>query len=206
MIFREVDRLSSSLQHFVKSTAAYGTIIHLLDDILLGVGYDQGAHALLSLYIEINKELNVLLTHEIPKDPHRFWSWAASYWIQTEWKCVFREIKSNTWLETFGIWCQTSIVLKYMQSLIGSLSFYWRPILLRRPFYRRLTNALCCLCKPMHHIQWNYCYLPTLICVHFVIRLKDINIQRYPRIHRVSVWLSRFIQILRKGEFIKLYT
>ena len=43
-------------------------------------------------------------------------------------------------------------VLKEIQSLIGSVNFCYRSNVAGRPFLRRLSNSICGLSKPFHHI------------------------------------------------------
>ncbi len=45
------------------------------------------------------------------------------------------------------------VVLREMQSLIGTLNFACRAILPGRPFCRRLINSICGLSKPHHHLR-----------------------------------------------------
>ena len=61
-------------------------------------------------------------------------------------------------------------VFKKMQTLIGSLNFCCRAIVIGRPFIRHLIDSVCGLTKPYHHIR-----IKKDICLDLILWLKFLK-------------------------------
>jgi len=148
------ERFARFLEFGVKSQMESGELIHYLDDFLGGDKDNQSCHNIMLTFRSIMKELGVPLAEEKTEGPSEVIVFLGLE-LDTN-RMVVRipqEKLDDIKCKILQILSKQKTTLKELQSLIGSLNFCCRAIIIGRPFCRRLINKTCGLTKPYHHVR-----------------------------------------------------
>lgn len=148
------ERFARFLEFAIKTKMSSGELIHYLDDFLGGDTNHSTCKQNMQIFQQVMHELGVPLATEKTEGPSEI--------------LVFLGLLLNSRNMTVSIpqekleeirqkikhaLSKEKITLKEMQSLIGSLNFCCRAIIMGRPFCRRLIDKTCGLTKPFHHLR-----------------------------------------------------
>jgi hypothetical protein len=147
-------RFARFLEFCVKLKMKSGKLIHYLDDFLGGNKTSDLCIQNLSHFKEVLAELGVPIAHEKTEGPSEVLVYLGLELNSDEMTVSIPKSKINeVILKIQEILANKKTTLNKMQSLIGSLNFCCRAIIVGRPFIRRLINAIFGLTKKYHHIR-----------------------------------------------------
>lgn len=150
------EKFSTFLEFCVKTKMKSGSLIHYLDDFLGGDRGFDACKGIMHLFQSIMQELGVPLADEKTEGPTQIIIFLGLE-LDSQ-KMVVRIPLAKIDEVIQKIKCtltKKAVTLKEMQSLIGSLNFCCRAIVVGRPFCRRLINSTCGVIQPYHHIRIN---------------------------------------------------
>ncbi|XP_053391454.1 uncharacterized protein LOC128554230 [Mercenaria mercenaria] len=133
-----------------------GRLIHYLDDFLGGEKGYESCKSLMLLFETIMKELGVPLADEKTEGPLKVIVFLGLELDLDKMEIRIPIVKIDEVIQKIEfILSKNFVTLREMQSLIGSLNFCCRAIVVRRPFCRRLINSTCGVKRPFHHVRLN---------------------------------------------------
>ncbi|MES9880226.1 MAG: reverse transcriptase domain-containing protein [Sedimenticola sp.] len=150
------ERFATFVEFYVKSCMSSGSLIHYLDDFLGGDRTDEACAQAMAIFKDCAAKLNIPLADEKSAGPTEIISYLGMELDSA--KMVVRipqEKLTDLVSKIENILGKPKSTLHDVQSLIGSLNFCCRVIVVGRPFCRRLIDATCGLTKPYHHIRLN---------------------------------------------------
>lgn len=148
------ERFARFLEFCTKLKLQSAKLIHYLDDFLGGDKTLELCAQALNIFQQTMSELGVPLALEKTEGPTEVLVFLGLELDSN--KMVVRIPLEKIQEVVMKIKCvlsQKKSTLKAIQSLIGSLNFCCRAIIIGRPFSRRLINSICGLVKPYHHIR-----------------------------------------------------
>ena len=148
------ERFARFLEFCVKSRLNTENLIHYLDDFLGGGKTTDSCAKALETFKNTMSELGVPVAVEKTEGPSEVLVFLGLELDSNEMVVRIPQEKIQEVLEKTRVVLSTSkTTLRKMQSLIGSLNFCCRAIIIGRPFTRRLINSICGISQPFHHIR-----------------------------------------------------
>jgi hypothetical protein len=150
------ERFARFLEFSVKLKMKSGKLIHYLDDFLGGNKTTDLCIRDLNHFKDVFAELGVPIAHGKTEGPTEVLIFLGLE-LNTDQMTVRIPISkiNEVVLKIKEILINKKTTLCKMQSLIGSLNFCCRAIIIGRPFIRRLINSICGLTKKYHRIRIN---------------------------------------------------
>ncbi len=150
------EKFATFLEAYIRSKLAGSSLIHYLDDFLGGDRSGTACRDAMSTFQRCLAELNVPIATEKTEGPSEIITFLG---LELDSERMIVRIPSDKIADVVNkiqvMLSGQKTTLKAMQSLIGSLNFCCRAIVIGRPFCRRLINAICGLTKPRHHLRLN---------------------------------------------------
>lgn len=148
------EKFSTFLEFCVKSKMTSGRLIHYLDDFLGGEKGFESCKSLMQIFKTIMQDIGVPLADEKTEGPAQILVFLG---LELDSQKMMVRIPLTKLTEVvqkieFTL-SKKSVTLKEMQSLIGSLNFCCRAIVVGRPFCRRLINSTCGVTRSYHHVR-----------------------------------------------------
>jgi len=145
------ETFSTFLEHVIKARLPNKMLLHYLDDFLGGDISKEACSNNMRIFSETMLELGVPLANEKTEGPSHVLVFLGLELDSLEMVVRIPKEKMQEVVEKINaVICAEKVSLKTMQSLIGSLNFCCRAIVIGRPFCRRLINATCKV-KLAHH-------------------------------------------------------
>ncbi|XP_053403684.1 uncharacterized protein LOC123554801 [Mercenaria mercenaria] len=150
------EKFSTFLEFCIKSKMNSGRLIHYLDDFLGGEKGYESCKSLMLLFETIMNKLGVPLADEKTEGPLKVIVFLGLELDSDKMEIRIPIVKIDEVIQKIEfILSKNSVTLREMQSLIGSLNFCCRAIVVGRPFCRRLINSTCGVKRPFHHVRLN---------------------------------------------------
>lgn len=150
------EKFSTFLEFCVKSQMKSGGLLHYLDDFLGGEKSFKKCKCLMNLFQSIMQEIGVPLADEKTEGPVQILTFLGLELDSQEMVIRIPLIKIREVIQKIEfLLSKKSVTLKEMQSVIGSLNFCCRAIVVGRPFCRRLINSTCGIKRSYHHVRIN---------------------------------------------------
>lgn len=148
------ERFSRFLEFCAKLKLQSTKLIHYLDDFLGGDKTLESCSYGLDIFKNTMSELGVPLAEEKTQGPVEVLVFLGLELDSNKMtvKIPLEKIQEVV-IKIKDILSHQKSTLKKVQSLIGSLNFCCRAIVIGRPFSRRLINSICGLSKPHYHIR-----------------------------------------------------
>lgn len=151
------EKFATFLEFCVKEKAQMRTLIHYLDDYLMGGRKDTTeCQCLMQHFSECLRKLGVPIADEKTEGPTTIICFLGLELNSEEMVVRLPKEKVKEIVNKIrDILAKEKVTLRAMQSLIGVLNFACRAVVPGRPFCRRLIDSVCGLTKPHHHIRLN---------------------------------------------------
>ena len=148
------ERFARFLEFSVKLNLTSAKLLHYLDDFLGGDISEVACSNALQIFRNTMSELGVPLAEEKTEGPTNILTFLGLQLDTTRMQVRIPDNKVQEVVQKIDeVLSNKKTTLKKMQSLIGSLNFCCRAIVIGRPFIRRLIDSICGLTKPFHHIR-----------------------------------------------------
>lgn len=148
------ERFSRFLEFSVKSNLTTAKLIHYLDDFLGGDKTSESCSQALKIFENTMSEFGVPLATEKTEGPTEILVFLGLELDSENMVVRIPILKIQEIVQKIkAMLSHSKTTLKNVQSLIGSLNFCCRAIVIGRPFLRRLINSICGLSKPYYHVR-----------------------------------------------------
>lgn len=148
------ETFSTFLDYVIKARLTNRKLLHYLDDFLSGHISEQGCLRNMEIFTEAMQEIGVPLANEKTDGPTHVLVFLGLELDTVNMVVRIPADKIKEVVEKIHVVLHSKKVkLKVMQSLIGSLNFCCRAIVIGRPFCRRLINATCGIKQSHHHVR-----------------------------------------------------
>lgn len=149
------EKFATFLEFCVKNNAPVKTLIHYLDDFLMGGRKSTTeCHRLMKHFADCLQKLGVPIAEEKTEGPTTVLVFLGLELDSEEMVVrIPKEKVSEIVNKIKEVLAKEKVTLKIMQSLIGVLNFACRAVVPGRPFCRRLVDSICGLSKPHHHVR-----------------------------------------------------
>ncbi|XP_060583687.1 uncharacterized protein LOC132739884 isoform X1 [Ruditapes philippinarum] len=172
------ERFARFLEFSVERNLTSAKLLHYLDDFLGGDRSKETCAHALRTFKDTMSELGVPLAEDKTEGPTEVLTFLGLE-LDTNQMCVrIPELKVlEVTKKIQECLSNKKTTLKKMQSLIGSLNFCCRAVIVGRPFIRRLINSICGLNKPHHHIRVkeDIC-LDLTMWLHFLKQFNGVSV------------------------------
>lgn len=150
------EKFACFLEFCMKRRMSSGKLLHYLDDYLGGDKSYDASRMLMQNFVKLLMEMNVPMADEKTVGPVSVLCFLGLELDSDEMVVRMPTDKIKEIIARIKLaLTKEKVTLRFMQSLIGQLSFASRVIYPGRPFCRRLINATCGLTKPFHHLRVN---------------------------------------------------
>ena len=148
------EKFSTFLECYIRHTMASGMLIHYLDDFLGGDKTLAGCAAAMDCFRECMSWLSVPLAEDKTEGPSEVLVFLG---LELDSNNMVVRIPKEKITEVIQkiklVLGSRKTTVREMQSLIGSLNFCCRAIIVGRPFCRRLIDSICGLTKAHYHVR-----------------------------------------------------
>jgi hypothetical protein len=148
------EKFSTFLEYIIKRRIPNKKLLHYLDDFLGGDTSIESCKNNMKIFSESMQEIGVPLADEKSEGPCQVLVYLG---LELNSRQMLVRIPGEKIQEVvekiLATLTKKSVKLKNIQSLIGSLNFCCRAIVVGRPFCRRLIDATCGVKRSYHHIR-----------------------------------------------------
>lgn len=148
------ERFARFLEFSVSKRMTSGELIHYLDDFLGGNTDCDNCRLNMQVFQQVMQELGVPIATEKTAGPSEVLVFLGLLLNSIDMTVSIPLEKLEEIRQKIKhVMSKEKVTLKEMQSLIGSLNFCCRAIIMGRPFCRRMIDKTCGLTKPFHHLR-----------------------------------------------------